>query len=339
MSHTDKLREDLAQLPLLFSQVREDPNLDLKVIKSISNKNIKVLMIASGGDTLCTFSKERRIESIDAVDANEAQILLTKLKKHLLSKTKDIRLKALGHCKITSDERQELLLNLSSEIGINLKILGPEPLLYEEGPDFAGRYEQIFKAIQREMKQDYSNLTSVFKKYFDLNLLIKSFGQEATQNPAQKFDQHFIIQTQRQISKDPNCEGPFLSQMLKGEFTQRTYDWLNFPIQTSRDHQKITYHQKIMVDFLSQAKKGEYDFIHLSNILDWLPPGDAKILLEKAKYALSPKGKIIIRQLNSSLEIDQLSTGLKWDMNFALKLLNSDESFFYKRILIAQHKR
>ena len=39
---------------------------------------------------------------------------------------------------------------------------------------------------------------------------------------------------------------------------------------------------------------GGYDFVHLSNILDWLSPADAQALLDLAHAALRPGGRMVV---------------------------------------------
>ena len=100
-------------------------------------------MIASGGETSIALSTHKRIQSIDAVDANQSQIELCKLKQLLLSEPRETKLKALGHIQICQEERSRLLKTLTEKSDINLDILGPKELLNEQGPDFVGRYEQL----------------------------------------------------------------------------------------------------------------------------------------------------------------------------------------------------
>lgn len=336
MNKSLKLRGDIHQLPILFSQVREDPKIDLELIKSIPGNNLKVLMIASGGETLCTLATNNRIQSIDAVDANSSQIELCKLKHLLLGEPRETRLKALGHIQISQKERSRLLMTLTEKTDINLDILGPKDLLNEEGPNFTGRYEQLFKGIQSEISTNFDNLPEVFNKYFELDLLVHIFEKEATQNPLKSFSEHFITQTKFYLAKDSNAESPFLSQMLKGVFHARPYHYFELGIKSKKKVALINYHHKMMIDFLLNAEREKYNLIHLSNILDWLSESEATKALKLAKVALAKNGKIIIRQLNSSLNIPKLPTELLWDKEWGERLVNSDESFFYKKIHIAE---
>ena len=56
-------------------------------------------------------------------------------------------------------------------------------------------------------------------------------------------------------------------------------------------------------DGSAPPRTGSYDFVHLSNILDWLSPEEARATLDVAHAALRPGGWVLIRQLNSTLDI------------------------------------
>src|SRR5690348_13503060 len=89
--------EEAARLPVAFAQVREDPLLDAEVLRGLSPK-ARIIMIASGGCTLAFLAARIRLERIDAVDPNPAQIALTRLKVHLLFHENSAgRLALLGH--------------------------------------------------------------------------------------------------------------------------------------------------------------------------------------------------------------------------------------------------
>ena len=79
----------------------------------------------------------------------------------------------------------------------------------------------------------------------------------------------------------------------------------------------------------SDSEPGSIDFVHLSNILDWLSPEDAAATLSAAHRALKSGGFVLIRQLNSSLEIPSLFPALRWHQEEGDRLQRMDRSFFY----------
>ncbi len=62
-----------------FSQVHEDPNIELRLLQKHINTNPKVLLIASGGST-GFYLINKKIKQIDMIDSNPEQIKLCKKK-------------------------------------------------------------------------------------------------------------------------------------------------------------------------------------------------------------------------------------------------------------------
>src|SRR2546423_1533016 len=69
---------------VLFSQVREDPLLDLEVARRVAARRgrpARVLLIASGGCTAVSLLASEAVAEVHAVDANPAQLHLTALRQ------------------------------------------------------------------------------------------------------------------------------------------------------------------------------------------------------------------------------------------------------------------
>ena len=88
---------------------------------------------------------------------------------------------------------------------------------------------------------------------------------------------------------------------------------------------------------LADARE-EFDFCHLSNILDWLSPDEAHATLEVARSALRPGGWVLIRQLNSTLEIPSLGPGFSWQSAESQALHARDRSFFYRALHLGRKR-
>ena len=162
------------------------------------------------------------------------------------------------------------------------------------------------------------------------------FGREATQNPLKTFSRHFLDQTRKFISFSENLNSPFLNQMLYGSFGASAYEWMKQGALKESDIKQVNFHQALMMDYLIKASDSSFDFIHLSNILDWLSEEDASFLLRQAFRVLKRGGKVIIRQLNSSLNIKSLGEGFIWNDELSLSLTEKDKSFFYREILVGE---
>jgi len=94
-----------------------------------------------------------------------------------------------------------------------------------------------------------------------------------------------------------------------------------------------------MAQALTQHKQS-VDFVHLSNILDWLSREEARSILDLTWQALRPGGCTFIRQLNSNLDIPSLGSNFEWPkMSPADMLHKRDRSFFYRKLHLGREKR
>lgn len=360
------------KLPLYFALVREDPQVDMAVCKMLA-PGAKVLMIASGGCTAAALAASGRVSSLHLVDANKGQILLSLLKLYMLSHLPPAdRFALLGHASMSASERQERLRDAlsgtrrqfaekNSSISFALEELGPPALLGENGPDRLGRYEVLFAQLRAALSVEQEALNALFasadiseqialaapntalgvaldaafSEVMSLENLVALFGSAATQNRVQPFAQHFLERTRVALAAFPAADNPYLADLLLGRFTGAALPWLNLSLVEPDLLPEIACSVAPMSTVL-QAHKGEFDFVHLSNILDWLSREEAGLMLELAHQALRPGGKVLIRQLNSTLDIPSLSGNFRWLTAEAAALHNCDRSFFYRQLHLGE---
>jgi S-adenosylmethionine-diacylglycerol 3-amino-3-carboxypropyl transferase len=120
--------------------------------------------------------------------------------------------------------------------------------------------------------------------------------------------------------------------MYAGTFAPgHRYDWLQSadPIRA-----EVLWHHGTMMGVLSDLPPASADMVHISNILDWLSPSLAAQTLEAAARVLKPGGKLIARQLNSSLDFEALTDVIAWDADWGRRMEPRDRSFFYPRIFV-----
>ncbi len=347
-----------AKLPLAFSQVREDPRLDLEIARRLPT-NARVMMIASAGETAVCLAR-LPLAQLVLVDVNPAQLALTRCRMHLArTSTSTESMALLGHLPMSFEERQERWAGIFEKLDLTNNALGPLSLVARLGPDHCGRYEAAFAELRR-LLQPRSNdiadflattdkqsagrmiasdtetgkaLDSAFATALRLENLIALFGEAATQNPRQPFHRHFLQQLRDITTRLAPAKNPWIWQLLAGKFPpDAPADWF---LDRSPLLAHPEYRSGPMRETLEKSEPGSIDFIHLSNILDWLSPADAAATLSAAHRALKPGGLILIRQLNSSLEIPSLFPSLHWHHEEGAHLQRMDRSFFYPTILLA----
>lgn len=347
-----------SSLPLAFSQVREDPRLDLKIARRLP-ADARAIMIASGGETAVCLAR-LPFAHLMLVDVNPAQLAITRCRMHLAETGSPAEcMEWFGHSPMSSESRWKKWAALFEKLSLTEDIFGPPAMVAERGPDQCGRYEAAFFELRRHLEplsmkvMQFLQMTDpasasrmieagtelgegmdrAFSSALSLSNLIALFGEAATQNPRQAFHRHFLYQLREITVRLAPAENPWIWQLLAGVYPPGTpADWLldPAPFQVIPEYGCCS-----MTEALQQSQPGSVDFIHLSNILDWLSPEAATGTLFHAFQALKPGGFIIIRRLNSSLEIPSLYPDFHWDSELGSHLQLMDRSFFYPEILIA----
>jgi S-adenosylmethionine-diacylglycerol 3-amino-3-carboxypropyl transferase len=354
---------DAAQIPVAFAQVREDALLDRWVIERIEADAPRVVAVASGGCTAAALAASGRVAYLHLVDLNPAQIALSRLKLHLLQTVSPRqRAELLGHAPLAAEERAERLSQAFEMIEVPADCLGPLPLVAGAGPDDCGRYELLFARMRFAMRgyesqwadllmlDDASKrvaraapdsdlgkgLDAALEEVMALPNLVRLFSAEATRNGREPFANHFARRIRQALAADSTRDNPYLWQMLLGRFPQHVrYPWLDAPVLPRMP--EVTTSVSAM-DAVLAASKGEFDYVHLSNILDWLDPEHARRMLELAFDALRPGGFTLIRQLNSTLDIPSLCNRLEWLPAQAAAMHARDRSFFYHALHLVRRR-
>ena len=321
---------EAAKLPLAFSQVREDPCLDLELAHTLPRDAV-IVMIASGGETVIPLAR-LPLGRIHAVDMNPSQIALARLKLHLAGKVSpDTICQILGHKPLPFSKRQHMLQSLFSLLSLPETIFGPLEFVSEHGPDHSGRYERCFAELRKVIESGSSH-DAALSRVMALPNLVTLFGREAAQNPRLPFHEHFAWRSRLAFARDDAPTNPFLLQMYTGRFAEgHRYDWLE---SDALPQTKVSWHHGPMVEVLRQMPAASADLVHLSNILDWLSPAQATRTLDDAARVLKPGGRLIARQLNSSLDFDRLTKSITWDHALGAAMEQRDRSFFYPQIFV-----
>ena len=350
-----------AALPLAFAQVREDPGAELWALSTL-RPDASALIVASGGCTAAALAGLSHVKRLQLVDPNPAQLALTRLKLRLLREPPAERFAVLGHAPLSGEDRRKKLNALLDALGLEAGALGPPALIAERGPDLCGRYEFLFEALRRRLdgeREDISELLrlndpleqarrvspaaplglaldAAFDEVMALPNLVALFGENATRNPLRSFGRHFAERTRAVLGALPAADNPYLWQMLAGRFPdEAAAPWLDAPARADLPELEFT------AGGMSAALEGRvaaFDLIGLSNILDWLDEDQARALLEKAYRALRPGSWVLVRQLNSSLDIPGLGAGFEWLAEPAAALHAADRSFFYRALHLGRKR-
>jgi S-adenosylmethionine-diacylglycerol 3-amino-3-carboxypropyl transferase len=355
--------EEAVRLPLAFAQVREDPLIDLRLVERLG-RGCRVLMVASGGCTATLLASSGLPGLLHLIDPSHAQLALSRLKLRLLQiASPEQRRAVLGHAPMNATLRAETLAGVLTELGLRRDVLGPEDVIADDGPDYAGRYEGVFAALRTCLGAEGAEILEVlslrdpaeqgrrvapetalgraldaaFAEAMALPILVRLFGPEATQNAVEPFHAHFARRTRHVLATLPAADNPYLWQVLAGHFPDGvTAPWLTAPSPGER-RPAVEWTPTTMADALVRVP-GPFDLVHLSNILDWLSEADARDVLDLSARALRPGGLVVVRQLNSSLDIPALGPAFAWERELAARLHAADRSYFYRALHVGVKK-
>lgn len=355
---------ETARWPLAFAQVREDPLIDLWVVKQIG-PGARIIMVASGGCTAALLAAKGDAAQIHLVDPNAAQLALSRLKLHALrTLDTDQRLSLLGHQLWIwpKGSRAGEIERTFDQLGLPRDILGPLRWVAQLGPDHAGRYEGLFTKLRERLAPVRAKLDAVLElcdpaeqarrsvhetalckglhRALDgvmaLPNLIALFGEGATRNRVEPFAKHFARRTRCALATLPANNNPFLWQMCRGVYPPGVpADWYSAVAPSAWP--EMIWSNTVMTEALANVHES-VDFVHLSNILDWLSPEEAQTTLDLAAAALKPGGWILIRQLNSTLDIPSLGPAFDWQREQARILHAADRSFFYRDLHLGRKR-
>jgi S-adenosylmethionine-diacylglycerol 3-amino-3-carboxypropyl transferase len=319
---------DMLESRVQFAIVREDPRVELAVLRACPCAH--GLLIASGGCTALTLAARHPSLDLTLLDPNPAQLALVEAK-----------IDALGRADSST------LFNLGD----------PDP----KGLNQCGNFEKLFRGLRHficEMGVPETAIESAFRSpegpslllqelrqspywpvafelYFSDALLRTMFGDDAVQyaDPG-SYPDYFRQVMERGLAREDAWKNPFLHHILLGRYLEEhPPDWL--PFQGNRPQFTTICGSIDAVEDL-----GIYDFIGLSNILDWMSPGEVQALLERLLTETTAGTVVVWRQLNNHRDLAaHLSSVFSFDSELETELHCQDRSLFYSSLHIGRRER
>ena len=302
-----------------FSQVREDPRVDLFAVNKFDNPDI--LMIGSGGCTLFTIM-QRNFNTITVVDGNESQLFLIEMKiemiRYFIKEGINGVLQALQG-ELPKEDYDHFLLQVKSRLtpGCYDYFSSNRKYLYN-GLLLSGKYEKLFKKLVAS-KYDFDTI-------FSRENLIKKFGNDAVTNSFDSFSDHF-----RKVFENLDD-----SNYLFHSIVHNHYDAENLPLyfKNMQEIVKETTVRKIFLEkntienYLYKHKK-KYDVILTSNVTDWMQKNRLSDFVKLVYDRLNPGGYAVFRKLNGDYNLKENVGRL-----FTVVDKFPDTSYFYQEVII-----
>lgn len=351
-----------------FAHVREDFAVERAAIELRAvDGPVSVLMIGSGGCSVIQAAAMKEVERVTVIDANinQGYLISMKIAAYQYLSTEDI-VTLFGYGYGSAQDRidiydQQLKEHLTKPVS---RYVTNHPQVLTLGLDQCGRFEGLFKDLRTELKNagdlvdESDTYESVFKRSYLSDLLGPASVDYSMSN---EFSEHFfdvISKEKRKASaagsEMPGAINPFLSRVLSEpscvELTQKMTEKVKVIKSAIEDigpnlfKGKITFSVSRMDYFLDNNQNNptagdNWDVIHISNIMDWLPFDEAKKLLEVANAGLSPSGLVVARRLNGDYVLhDTMSAVLDTDTEQNSKFKALESAFFYNEVCVGVKK-
>jgi S-adenosylmethionine-diacylglycerol 3-amino-3-carboxypropyl transferase len=225
-------------------------------------------------------------------------------------------------------------------------------------PDQLGRYEWLFARLRQSLMPVQAQLHEVLvlrdtvrqsrlvspetplgrsldtalDSIMGLDSLCRLFGPNATANRRQPFARHFAERIRQTLATLPAGQSVPVADV--GRTVSR---WLPVPCSRRRGSRRpMTFTNQSMERVLSRMRPNNTIWSIVSNILDWVTPRVAAQVLADAARTLHPHGLIVVRQLNSALDIRAIPAPVAWLTDLSTSLHASDRSFFYRDLHVGR---
>lgn len=355
----------------MFSQVREDPLIELSVAEDLATRlgrPIRVLLVASGGDTVLSLCGSEHVAAVTALDGNPAQLHLLEAKEqamlHLTPEEQTTFLGAFGTENDGPDDPEarreaweKLCPHLQEPSRLHWQQRLPE-VLY--GLNRVGRFEEHFRLLAARLTEylghppDETPSESVrqagwqraFKELWEREYLARQYSRAAVDfSMSREFDDHFDEVFTAANLRWPRGENYFLEQVFHDRFLPRADGvppWLD-PLTQQRIIQasgteKIETRHGAFSDWVFDLTKTEkFDLIQTSNLSDWMPEPEMLRIFRRAKDSLTDGGAVLCRRLNGDhILATSLSRLFRVDEEECKLLKHRDRSFFYAECVLGR---
>lgn len=355
---------------IAFSQVREDPSIEIHLIQKLAQqkqKKLRVFVVASGGCTSLSLLSCPEIADIIAVDINSAQLHLVELRRQcLLHLTLPEQYSLIGitdrvdNLETAQQHRLELYQQLRSHLPLSTRIFWDHHLEdISLGVNRSGRFEHLFRELAERFASmgiypldhpssalEHPLWQETFHHIFEREKLSKLFGEAAVNYSMDRsFGEHFADVFSMALRRFEPQHNYFLTQVWSDRYPANIENYPLYLQPTVQDkilclgcHRLSLRQGKFLEVLEKEGQNGKFDLIQFSNISDWMPIPVLEQMLSIARQYLQPHGWLLGRRLNGDHQLATIMNAyVKVDETLSYNLLQKDRSFFYQEI-VAGHK-
>ncbi len=308
---------------LQFAVVREDPRLEAGIVHDRQPR--RILLVASGGCTALHLRAQFPALDIVLVEPNPAQLAHVQRKLDALAKP------------------DSALFNVGNEA--------------PDGLHECGNFERLFRLFRAVLdlfvvplaerrrrcadpQADWRDVIEnpywpvAFATAFSDEMLLAMFGRAAIQHARPgSYPGYFRQRLELGLVAADRATNPWLHHVLLGQYLEDRGAWPPFLQEPPRDRRPFP---TLPCDLLRVASFAEFDFVHLSNVLDWMDDGACRTLAKRLGHELRPGAAVLWRQLNDPRDlVGCFGEAFTFDAARDAALAARERSLFYDQVHLA----
>lgn len=314
-------------LPLQFAAVREDPRVEARVLREFATApaaSRRALLIASAGCTALYLQQQLPDLHLELLDPNPAQLQHVERKRRALADFDPARFDVdtragTGLHECGNFERLFRLLRASLD----------EFVIPAE--ERRRRLELGARADDWRDVVEHAYWPSAFAAAFSDDLLIATFGPDAVQHAERgSYPAYFRRRIELGLAADDRGDNPWLHHVLLGHYLPRRSAWPPYLQNAPVTLPQLPTHRASLLD---APPFGRFDFVQLSNVMDWMAPAACRALAERLCREMRPGTAILWRQLNNERDLTGLfRPAFTFDERRDAELTRTERSLFYNRV-------
>ncbi|MCR9244889.1 MAG: BtaA family protein [bacterium] len=306
--------------PLQFAVVREDPRVEESLLRERSAE--RALLIASGGCTALHLRARLPELRLTLVEPNPAQVQhverkLAALRQNTRSEFNidDDRTDGLHEC--GNFERLFRLLRAVLDLWV-VSAAERRVRLADAAADWRDVIEHPYWPV-------------AFSTAFADDLLVTMFGPDAVQHAEPgSYPGYFRRRIEAGLVAADRDRNPWLHHVLLGHYLPAAVTWPPFLQEPPRDLEPF---EVLPVTLLEVDSFAPYDFVQLSNVLDWMSETDCRALAGRLGTELRPGSRVLWRQLNDPRDlVGHFESAFKFSEIRDGQLTESERSLFYDAV-------
>lgn len=347
---------------LAFSRSWGDPDVEVALVERLESSRegpLRAALVASGGCTALALLACARMERVDAVDLNPAQLHFVELRRRATDHLRqDEQLELLGYSEASGAEREALYQRLrfalpeatrafwdarTEEVRYGLARVGRlETLLGELAERLL---EHGLDPVQRPAEAlGHPEWNRTFEQVFDRGRLALAFGAAAVAYSTERsFSAHFSARFADALRRSRAKRNPFLARLFSLPLVEE-----DLPLclrEAAQDEIRAGGLDRLRLHggpFLGRLlalhdDSGQgYDLVDLSDLLDWMPVTERYAVVRKLASVLRPGGMVVARRFNGDGSLVQvLKSHLDVDTALSAELTEKERSPVYREVVVA----